>query len=156
SPGFPIVDAGADQIVDLGTSVMLHGGVNAPAGTVTLQWRLYSGPNDTTLGNPNRADTSVSFIHPGSYVFELSADDNIQAVAYDAVVVSVMPQARMANLSTRAAVGVNESVSIGGFIVQGDAPKEILIRAIGPSLTGLGVPGAATAPTPQLAHRRGK
>jgi hypothetical protein len=57
-------------------------------------------------------------------VFELSAEDSIHAVAYDAVVVSVMPQARMSNLSTRAAVGVNESVSIGGFIVQGDAPKQ--------------------------------
>jgi hypothetical protein len=95
-------------------------------------------------------DTSVTFTHPGSYVFELSADDNIHAVANDAVVVSVMPQARMANLSTRTAVGVNESVSIGGFIVQGDAPKEVLIRVIGPSLTGLSVPGALTDPTLEL------
>ena len=156
SPGFPIVDAGADQLVDLGTSVMLQGVVNGPAGTVTVQWRVYSGPNDTTLGSPNSADTSVSFTHPGSYVFELSAEDNIHAVAYDAVVVSVMPQARMANLSTRAAVGVNESVSIGGFIVQGDAPKQVLIRAIGPSLAGLGVPGALTDPTLELHDAGGK
>jgi hypothetical protein len=123
---------------------------------VTVQWRVYSGPNDTTLGSPNSADTSVSFTHPGSYVFELSAEDNIHAVAYDAVVVSVMPQARMANLSTRAAVGVNESVSIGGFIVQGDAPKQVLIRAIGPSLAGLGVPGALTDPTLELHDAGGK
>ena len=150
SPGFPIVDAGADQVVDLGTTVMLHGVINAPAGTVTVQWKLYSGPNEVTLGSPNSADTSVSFTQPGSYVFELSADDSVHAVAYDAVVVSVMPQARMANLSTRAAVGANENVSIGGFIVQGDAPKEILIRAIGPSLTGLGVPGALADPTLEL------
>ena len=156
SPGFPIVDAGADQLVDLGTSVMLQGVVNGPARTVTVQWRVYSGPNDTTLGSPNSADTSVSFTHPGSYVFELSAEDNIHAVAYDAVVVSVMPQARMANLSTRAAVGVNESVSIGGFIVQGDAPKQVLIRAIGPSLAGLGVPGALTDPTLELHDAGGK
>ena len=61
-----------------------------------------------------------------------------------------MPQARMANLSTRTAVGANENVSIGGFIVQGDAPKQILIRAIGPSLTGLGVPGALADPTLEL------
>jgi len=150
SPGFPIVNAGADQIIDLGTTVMLHGVVNAPAGTVAVHWKLYSGPNDTIFGSPNSADTSVDFTQPGSYIFELSADDGIHAVAYDAVVVSVMPQARMANLSTRAAVGVNESVSIGGFIVQGDAPKQILIRAIGPSLTGLGVPDALADPTLEL------
>ena len=150
SPGAPTVDAGADQIVDLGTTVMLHGVVNAPTGTVTIQWKLYSGPNEVTLGSPASPDTSVNFTQPGSYVFELSADDTVHAVAYDAVVVSVMPQVRMANLSTRAAVGVNENVSIGGFIVQGAAPKEILIRAIGPSLTDLGLSGALVDPTLEL------
>ena len=67
-----------------------------------------------------------------------------------------MPQARMANLSTRAAVGLNENVSIGGFIVQGDGPKEILIRAIGPSLTDLGVSGALADPTLELHDADGK
>ncbi len=150
SPGSPIVDAGADQVVDLGTTVMLHGVISAPAGTVTVQWKPYSGPNEVILGSPSSTDTSVSFTQPGSYVFELSADDGLHAVAYDAVVVSVMPQARMANLSTRAAVGADENVSIGGFIVQGDAPKEILIKAIGPSLADLGVPGALADPTLEL------
>ena len=129
---------------------MLHGVINAPAGTVTVEWKLYAGPNEATFGSPNSADTSVSFTQPGSYVFELSADDNVHAVAYDAVVILVMPQARLANLSTRAAVGANENVSIGGFIVRGDAPKEILIRAIGPSLTDLGVPGVLADPTLEL------
>jgi hypothetical protein len=150
SPGAPVVDAGADQVVDLGATVTLHGVINAPAGNAAVQWKLYSGPNDVTLGSPGSADTVISFTQPGSYVLELSADDSVHAVAYDAVVVSVMSQARMANLSTRAAVGVNENVSIGGFIVQGDAPKEVLIRAIGPSLTNLGVPGALADPTLEL------
>ena len=150
SPGSPFVNAGADQVVDLGTTVMLHGVISAPAGTMTVQWKLYSGPNGVVLDSPSSTDTSASFTQPGSYVFELSADDSVHSVAYDAVVVSVMPQARMANLSTRAAVGTNENVSIGGFIVQGDAPKEILIRAIGPSLTDLGVPGALADPTLEL------
>ena len=108
SPGFPIVDAGANQVVDLGTTVMLHGVINAPAGTVTVEWKLYAGPNEVTFGSPNSADTSVSFTQPGSYVFELGADDSIHAVAYDAVVISVMPQTRWANLSTRAAVSATK------------------------------------------------
>lgn len=38
------------------------------------------------------------------------------------------------NISTRLAVGIGDDVLIGGFIVTGNAPKKVLIRAIGPSL----------------------
>ena len=150
SPGAPTVDAGSDQVVDLGAAAILHGIVNAPAGSATVQWKLYSGPNEVVFGSMESADTSVSFTQPGSYVFELSASDGVHAVAYDAVAISVMPPVRMANISTRAAVSVAENVSIGGFIVQGTDPKEVLIRAIGPSLSELGVPGALADPVLEL------
>ena len=130
--------------------MILHGIVNAPAGSATVQWKLYSGPNEVVFGSMDSADTSVSFTQPGSYVFELSASDGVHAVAYDAVAISVMPPVRMANISTRAAVSVAENVSIGGFIVQGTDPKEVLIRAIGPSLSELGVPGALADPVLEL------
>jgi hypothetical protein len=35
-----------------------------------------------------------------------------------------------------------DNVGIGGFIITGSAPKHVLIRAIGPSLTDFGVPDA--------------
>lgn len=35
-----------------------------------------------------------------------------------------------------------DNVGIGGFIITGIAPKHLLLRAIGPSLTGFGVPDA--------------
>ena len=38
------------------------------------------------------------------------------------------------NISTRLAVQAGENVLIGGFIITGNAPKKLLIRAIGPSL----------------------
>ena len=130
--------------------MILHGIVNAPAGSATVQWKLYSGPNEVVFGSTDSADTSVSFTQPGAYVFELSASDGLHAVAYDAVAISVMPPVRMANISTRAAVSVAENVSIGGFIVQGTDPKEVLIRAIGPYLSELGVPGALADPVLEL------
>ncbi len=46
------------------------------------------------------------------------------------------------NISTRLAVDIDDNVLIGGFIITGNAPKTVIIRAIGPELTGLGVPGA--------------
>ena len=60
----------------------------------------------------------------------------------------------MTNLSTRAAVGAAENVSIGGFIVQGDAPKEILIRAIGPHWP-ISAPGALADPILELRDASG-
>ena len=43
------------------------------------------------------------------------------------------------NLSTRMQVQTGDNVGIGGFIITGNAPKHILLRAIGPSLAP-GVP----------------
>jgi len=41
-------------------------------------------------------------------------------------------------------------VMIGGFIIGGSTPKTVLIRAIGPSLAALGVPGVLTDPVLRL------
>ncbi|HEY2799342.1 MAG TPA: putative Ig domain-containing protein, partial [Chthoniobacterales bacterium] len=43
------------------------------------------------------------------------------------------------NISTRLAVGTGDNVLIGGFIITGNAPKKVLIRAIGPSLKSNGI-----------------
>jgi len=56
----------------------------------------------------------------------------------------------LANISTRLNVGVNDDVLIGGFIVRGPEPKRLILRAIGPSLTGAGVSGAMADPTLEL------
>jgi hypothetical protein len=47
---------------------------------------------------------------------------------------------RLGNISTRAFVQTGNNVAIGGFIVQGNQPKRVIIRAIGPELTQYGVP----------------
>jgi hypothetical protein len=57
---------------------------------------------------------------------------------------------RLANISTRANVGVNDDVLICGFIVGGPEPKRMILRAIGPSLIGAGVIGAMANPTLEL------
>ena len=41
---------------------------------------------------------------------------------------------KLANISTRAVVGTNANVLIGGFIVTGTQPKKVIVRGIGPSL----------------------
>ena len=54
------------------------------------------------------------------------------------------------NLSTRMRVQTGDNVGIGGFIITGTAPKHVLLRAIGPSLTQFGVPDALADPVLEL------
>jgi hypothetical protein len=56
----------------------------------------------------------------------------------------------LGNISTRLRVLSGDNALIGGMIATGTAPKKVIIRAIGPSLTGFGVPGALANPTLEL------
>jgi hypothetical protein len=60
--------------------------------------------------------------------------------------------ARLANISSRGFVDTNDNVMIGGFIIGGPTGEDgrVLIRALGPSLTSLGVAGALADPTLEL------
>jgi hypothetical protein len=53
----------------------------------------------------------------------------------------------LGNISTRLRVLTGDNVLIGGMIVTGTANKRVLLRAIGPTLTGFGIPGALADPT---------
>ncbi len=58
----------------------------------------------------------------------------------------VAPLARATNISTRGTVGTGEDVLIAGFIITGSQPKKVIVRALGPTLSTLGVSGAVTDP----------
>jgi hypothetical protein len=63
--------------------------------------------------------------------------------------------ARLANISTRGQVEGGDDLLIGGFIVRGDSPQKVLLRAIGPDLTSKDVPGALQDPTMELYDENG-
>ena len=56
----------------------------------------------------------------------------------------------LGNIATRLPVLTGENVLIGGIIVVGDAPKRVVIRALGPSLGASGVAGTLENPTLEL------
>jgi hypothetical protein len=47
-------------------------------------------------------------------------------------------------------VQTGDNAGIGGFIISGSAPKHVLVRVIGPSLTQFGVPNALANPIVEL------
>ncbi len=54
------------------------------------------------------------------------------------------------NLSTRGTVSLGDNVLINGFIITGNGPKTVILRALGPSLTAAGVSGALPDPALSL------
>ena len=70
--------------------------------------------------------------------------------AYNTASANSFKPAELRNISTRLLVQSGNQVGIAGFIITGSVPKQVLIRAIGPSLTAFGVPGALANPTLEL------
>lgn len=54
------------------------------------------------------------------------------------------------NISTRVSVQTDDNVLIAGFILTGSTPKEVMLRAIGPSLENAGIHDALADPTIEL------
>ncbi|WP_309383174.1 PKD domain-containing protein [Cerasicoccus frondis] len=89
----PVVDAGADQNVELSAGALLAGTVSddglAPGyPTPTSSWAMVSGPGVATFADSSLVDTSVAFSTHGSYVLELTASDGVLN-ASDTVTITV-------------------------------------------------------------------
>lgn len=63
---------------------------------------------------------------------------------------TVPPASQFANLSTRGEVLTGDNILIGGFIVVGTETKDVLLRALGPSLSDQGVPNSLPDPVLEL------
>jgi hypothetical protein len=63
---------------------------------------------------------------------------------------SYVRSAKQLNISTRLSVQTGDNVGIGGFIITGAAQKTVLVRGIGPSLNGPGLPPALPDPFLEL------
>jgi hypothetical protein len=96
----------------------------------------------------------VATLTPGAYTAILSGKNN--GIGVGVVEVYDLDQtanSKLANISTRGFVDVGSNVMIGGLIVSGGAnggSARVIVRAIGPSLTPLGVPGALADPNLEL------
>lgn len=102
--------------------------------------------------DPNEAAILMS-LAPGSYTAVLSGVNQTTGTAvvevYD---LDSAADSKLANISTRAFVQTVDNVLIGGLIVVGSSAADVIVRAIGPSLT---VPGAMADPTLELRDASG-
>ena len=67
---------------------------------------------------------------------------------------SIAPESRLINVSTRLRTDTGDNVLIGGFVLTG-GPKKVVVRALGPSLAGAGVPNPLADPQLTLFNSAG-
>ncbi len=91
----------------------------------------------------------VTTLIPGSYTLKLTSGNgtsgNAMAEIYDADLNPLTLVQRLANLSGRGSVDATHSL-VGGFIITGTASKTVLVRGVGPALSGYGISGPLAAP----------
>jgi len=101
----------------------------------------------------------IATLNPGNYSVVVRAFDNQDGDLTGVGLVELYDlhttNGRAANISTRAQVLTGENVMIGGFIVGGSQGKEVVVRAIGPSLAQSGVANPLGDPTLELYNGAG-
>ena len=96
-------------------------------------------------------------LDPGAYTAIVRGKNNTTGVAlvevYD---LNQSVDSKLANISTRAFVGTADNIVIAGFILGGNSGyTRLVVRGIGPSLAGLGVPNVLADPTLELRDNNG-
>jgi hypothetical protein len=90
----------------------------------------------------------VLTLKPGAYTAQVSGAAAGVALAeiYDASVNPSADYQRLVNISSRGEVTAGDGVLIGGFVVTGNSPKQLLIRGVGPALAPFGLTGVLADP----------
>ena len=90
---------------------------------------------------------------PGAYTTVVENVDGTPGIAlveaYDAAS-APNSTTRLVNLSARGRAGTGSSVLIPGFVIAGDGPLRVLVRAVGPGLIPFGVTGTLPRPVMTL------
>jgi hypothetical protein len=110
--------------------------------------KTFLGSTDVTTDSTGAATYDVTFplASADEKVFAATATDPLGSTSEFSPAFGT----RLLNISTRMQVLTDDEVLIGGFIVTGTGPKNVIVRGIGPSLTAFGVPGALADPVLEL------
>jgi hypothetical protein len=101
-------------------------------------------PNDYFLfvGNDNDFITQSGFQDGVAYAHPSGMENDSMLLVYRLTL-----PGRVQNVSSRALTGSGNAAHIAGFVVGGPRPKQLLIRAVGPTLANFGETGVLADPT---------
>ena len=125
--------------------------VSASGSALTYQWKrngvAISGATSATLVISN-----VQSSHAGTYTVDITNSAGT-TTSSSAALTLLTPSSygRLAALSIRAQVGTGDNVLIAGFAMgSGNGSLPLLVRGVGPTLAGLGIPANQTLADPEL------
>jgi hypothetical protein len=106
--------------------------------------------------NPKEA-ALIATVPPGAYTAVVHGSGNTSGVALVEVYQLDSNASKLSNLSTRGYVGTGDNVLIGGIIISGTTAKNLIVRAIGPTLAAppFSLAGTLANPTIELHNASG-
>ena len=112
---------------------------------------------DSQLAPSNSSESAIlTTLNPGAYtaiVRGVSSGTGVALVeGYD---LDRTVDSKFGNISARALVQTGANVMIGGFVVAGPDSENVIVRAIGPSLSNFGITDAMLDPTLDLYNSNG-
>jgi hypothetical protein len=154
-PEFGIANPLQDPVIEL----------HNEGGTISTSDDWIDGPDASTIASyhldPSNSQESaiLATLNPGSYTVVVHSFDNGDGNLTGTALVELYDLhttgGRAGNISTRGLVLTSDQVLIGGFIVGGSASKEVVVRALGPSLSAVGISNPLSDPTVELRDASG-
>ncbi len=147
--GSALAEAKLDVIAQSSSAVVVSN--NAWGGSALLR-EGFASVGAFPLAADSKDAAVETNLSPAAYTVRVTTGDAISsgvtlAEIYDAEPVTATG-AQLVNVSTLGFVGSGDKILTAGFAIAGNAPKRLLIRAVGPGLAPFGVTGLL--PNPQL------
>jgi Tol biopolymer transport system component len=113
--------------------------------------------SDSGLAPSNNLESAIlTSLNPSSYTAIVHGVNNGTGVALvEAYDLDQTAGSKFTNISTRAFAQTGDNVMIGGLIVTGSDSENVIVRAIGPSLTQYGIANALADPMLELHDSNG-
>ncbi|HTO02305.1 MAG TPA: endo-1,4-beta-xylanase, partial [Opitutus sp.] len=137
-----------------------------PQSSTLQNWQITGGTGAGIFTvNANTGQLSVAnsaalnAVSTPNYTLTLTVSDGRDTSAAATVTVTVyaagQSTSRLVNIATRAYCSTGNNVTIGGFVISGSARKRVLVRGVGPSLTGQGIPQSEALLDPTIELYKG-
>jgi cyclophilin family peptidyl-prolyl cis-trans isomerase len=145
----PLLNYMSPNLIKVANLVLIPGIAQIPPFTFTAS------SNDLTVAGASVSANGTSLLviakQIGTATIMVTAKDLEGASVSQHFTVNVVASpGRLANIATRLQVGIDPNALIAGFIIQGNSPKRLMIRAIGPSLSQSGIANPLADPVLEL------